>query len=274
MIVSVLAEDTSASDYLRAEHGFSVHIETKGRGVLFDTGASGMFAENAEWMGIDLAAVDVAVISHGHYDHGGGIRTFLRINDRAMVHLQRQAFEPHYARRSDGRIADIGLDRTLLPNGRFVFCGPHHTIGGGLEVFSGVSGTGCPPSGDRALLAKRGEALVPDDFAHEQSLIVEEEGRTLLLAGCAHQGIANVVDRFAALKGRPPDVVVGGFHLNDGADQGPGGADAVESIGRALRGTGGRFHTCHCTGQGPYRALKAVMGENIDRLSTGSVLKI
>jgi 7,8-dihydropterin-6-yl-methyl-4-(beta-D-ribofuranosyl)aminobenzene 5'-phosphate synthase len=85
MIIKVLAENTSATNDLCSEHGLSLYIETKGHKLLFDTGASAFFAENAIKMNVDLSAVDLAVISHGHYDHGGGLKTFLNINTCARV---------------------------------------------------------------------------------------------------------------------------------------------------------------------------------------------
>jgi 7,8-dihydropterin-6-yl-methyl-4-(beta-D-ribofuranosyl)aminobenzene 5'-phosphate synthase len=114
MIVKVLAENTTSSEALGSEHGLSLYIETETHKILFDTGASGLFAENAEKMGVDLTRVDLAVISHGHYDHGGGLKTFLGINNWAKLYLHQKAFEPHYANRLGGVKAYIGLDESLL----------------------------------------------------------------------------------------------------------------------------------------------------------------
>ena len=82
MIVKVLSENTTSSEKFESEHGLSLYIETGTHKVLFDTGSSDLFAKNAEKMGVDIASVDLAVISHGHYDHGGGLKTFLGINNR------------------------------------------------------------------------------------------------------------------------------------------------------------------------------------------------
>ena len=84
MKVTVLSENTSACG-LPSEHGLSLYVETNGRKLLFDTGQGDLFARNAEVLGVDLSAVGLAVISHGHYDHGGGLKTFLSLNDSAPV---------------------------------------------------------------------------------------------------------------------------------------------------------------------------------------------
>ena len=200
MIVKVLSENTASSEKLGSEHGLSLYIETGIHKILFDTGASGLFAENAGKMGVDLTKVGLAVISHGHYDHGGGLKTFLGINSRAKVYLHQKAFEPHYANRPGGAKAYIGLDESLLPDERFVFCGDRYTIDEKLELFSGVTAVRFAPSGNKDLFKKEGDAFFQEDFTHEQNLILSENGKTLLIAGCAHTGIVNIIDQFNAEK--------------------------------------------------------------------------
>ncbi|MBQ2720991.1 MAG: MBL fold metallo-hydrolase, partial [Clostridia bacterium] len=96
MTVTTLVENTAINDNFCSEHGLSLYIEVKGLRILFDMGQTELFAENAEKLGIDLENVDIAVISHGHYDHGGGLKKFLEINKKAPVYISRFAFEPHY----------------------------------------------------------------------------------------------------------------------------------------------------------------------------------
>lgn len=211
MIVKILSENTTSSEKLGSEHGLSLYIETETHTILFDTGASCLFAENAEKMGVDLTRVDLAVISHGHYDHGGGLKTFLGINNRAKIYLHQKAFEPHYANRPGGIKAYIGLDESLLSNERFVFCGDRFVIDHELELFSGVDSKRLVPSGNTDLFVKDGDAFVQDDFAHEQNLIISENGKTLLVAGCAHNGIINIIDQFNAEKAAYPITLLEDF---------------------------------------------------------------
>lgn len=274
MIIRVLAENTSNNEIFGSEHGLCLYIETERHRILFDTGASGLFAENAAKMGVDLSAVDLAVISHGHYDHGGGLKTFLSINSKAKIYLHEKAFEKHYATRPGGKRAYIGLDETLLPDKRFVFCGDRFTIGEGLELFSGVKAKRLVPSGNADLFMKVGDAYVQDGFAHEQNLIISKSGKTLLIAGCAHNGIINIIEQFKTEKGCLPDYVIGGFHLyNHGTKQNEA-PNVVDEIGEFLLETHAQYYTCHCTGIESYNWLKAVMGENIDYISTGDQLTI
>lgn len=155
MTVKVLSENTTSSNMLESEHGLSLYIETESHKILFDTGASGLFAKNAEKMGVDLRKVNLAVISHGHYDHGGGLKTFLEINNQAKIHLHIKAFKPYFSDRAGDNKEYIGLDESLLPNERFVLCGEHFVIDDKLELFSGVESKRLAPSGNKSLFLKR-----------------------------------------------------------------------------------------------------------------------
>lgn len=274
MIIKTLVENTSISEEFNNEHGLSLYIETKKHKILFDLGASALFAENAKKLGVDISEVDLVVISHGHYDHGGGLKAFLNINSKAKVYLNQKAFDKHYSNRPGGEKAYIGLDEGLMQSDRFIFVGDHLIIDDELELFSSVKGRKLNPSGNQDLLMKMGTLLVPDDFAHEQNLIIKEDGKTLLVAGCAHNGIVNIMDHIIDIKRSAPHYIIGGFHLyNRSADKYEDPA-LVRLIGEYLKNTGSKYYTCHCTGIEPYKNLKEIMGEKIQYLATGSQLII
>ena len=111
--------------------------------------------------------------------------------------------------------------------------------------------------------------VVSDTFKHEQNLVIEEDGKILLVTGCAHNGIVNILDHFYSLNERMPDYVVGGFHLAS-RSAGNENFETIDSIGTYLLGTKAKFYTCHCTGLEPYKRLKFMMGDRIDYLSVGS----
>ena len=274
MMISVLSENTAASDAFSCEHGLSLHIQTKKHILLFDTGASGLFAENANKLEVDLAAVDIAVLSHGHYDHGGGLKTFLDINPAAKVYAQEGAFGPHYAARPEGHMGYIGLDPGLLPSDRFVFCGRYCVIDDELELFSSPEENWPAPSGNAELYRKEGDEFLPDDFSHEQNLIIREDGQTVLISGCAHRGILNIVNWFHKDKGHFPDVLIDGFHLHSRGSGKGESPEAVDALARELLRTGTLCYTCHCTGLEAYRQLKALMGDRIGYLPAGSRLEL
>lgn len=274
MIIKALVENTSHKKELKAEHGLSIYIETEKHKILFDAGASAAFAENAAKMEIDLSIVEIMVLSHGHYDHGGGLGTFLDANSSAKVYIHNKAFGEFYSNKPNGEKRYIGLDKTLIPNSRFVFTEGHTELDRELELFSSVTGTRSLPSGNTDLLIKTDEGYKRDDFAHEQNLIIHEKGKTVLLAGCAHNGIVNILEHFRLQEGCYPDAVIGGFHLYNRASDTNEPPAIVAEIGRYLLGTGAQYYTCHCTGTRSYDQLKTIMGAKIDYLSSGSQIII
>lgn len=274
MIIRALVENTTSDLEYKYEHGLSLYIETEKHTLLFDTGASRLFADNAVKMGIDLGKVDLAVISHGHHDHGGGLRSFLDLNSDARIYLHEKAFDKHYGNRPNGVVEDIGLDTALLPNPRFVFTRDRLAIDDELEVFSEVQPEKLNPSGNKDLYMAEGGKTINDDFSHEQNLIITENGKAVLIAGCAHKGIVNIIDRFYMITGRMPDCVIGGFHLYNPSFKRSEDPSVTNAIGEYLISTGALCYTCHCTGVESYELLKQTMGDYIRYLSTGDKITI
>lgn len=257
-----LIENTSARDDLAAEHGLSLYIEAGGLRILFDAGQTDAFAANAERMGIDLRRVDLCVLSHGHYDHGGGLMRFLEINDHAPVYVNRHAFGDYY----NAEEKYIGLDSGLLNAERVLFTGDNRTVNEHISIHS------CPgfpqPNGCNAygLTALRGGRRLPDDFRHEQYLLIREGERRILVSGCSHRGILNIKTWFA------PDVFVGGFHLMKLDPV----SDRIKLIATAsmLLEKETVYYTGHCTGGAQFAFLKERMGERLQALSTGACFEV
>ena len=163
-----------------------------------------LFAENADKLGIDLADVDIAVLSHGHYDHGGGLKKFLEINKKAPVYLSRHAFGEYY----NGTTKYIGLDKTLKGSNRIIFTDDTYSIDENLTLFSCNQNSKTYNLGSFGLMMKQGDNFLPDDFLHEQYLLIKENNKNILISGCSHKGILNITEWFT------PDDLVGGFHFS------------------------------------------------------------
>jgi 7,8-dihydropterin-6-yl-methyl-4-(beta-D-ribofuranosyl)aminobenzene 5'-phosphate synthase len=260
MNIVALAENTSPCPELICEHGLSLYIEACGLKILFDAGQSDAFARNALRLGVDLAHADLAVLSHGHYDHGGGLSEFLRINPSAPVYARQEAFMPHFNTAG----TSIGLDSGLPDSGRIIFTGDQTQLAPGVTLVSGLSVPAVYPVDHGGMRFMSDEGPVPEDFRHEQYLIIYEAGKTICISGCSHRGIVNIVRHFR------PDVLVGGFHLMKTAADDP----RLESVARQLRDFPTLYYTGHCTGLPQYFVLKKIMGDRLKEITTGSYITI
>ena len=219
-------------------------------------GQSDLFAKNAAVLGLDLAKVDLAVLSHGHYDHGGGLPAFLKINSRARIYIHKDAFLPHY----NGTEKYIGLDPALSGCGRITFTDGKRRIGNRLYVSPLPSFyEASPASGLTELVEGR---FIPDDFRHEQYLLIEEGGRRILFSGCSHRGVFPLLEVFR------PDVLIGGLHLS----KRPLDGELAETAD-LLAAFPTEFYTCHCTGEAQLAFMKQRMPK-LHSLSCGESIEI
>lgn len=274
MIIKTLVENTSSSPVLMSEHGFSIYIESNNNKILFDLGASNLFLENAKKMNINIKDIDLVIISHGHYDHGGGLRAFLEENEKASVYIHRNAFENHYSKIPGKNPVDAGIDRSLKWHERLIFTDDSFLVDKKLELFSNVTGREFFSSCNDSLYMELDEFLVRDNFQHEQNLLIKEDGKTVLVAGCAHNGIVNIMKHVLDIDGSFPDYVISGFHLFNNRIKKSEDPAVIEGIANFLKKTKTKYYTGHCTGLEVYHHLKEIMGEQIQYLATGTVVKI
>lgn len=258
MKITCLLENTTEREDMQIEHGLSIFIETDNHKILFDMGQSDLFYQNAAVLGVDLSCVDIAVLSHGHYDHGGGLQKFLEINSNAPVYLHKDAFLPHY----NGLEKYIGLDITLKDHSRIRFTDDKYRIDASLTLFScnDRSYKYSPiPSG---LTEKVANSFVADDFRHEQYLLIEENGKRILFSGCSHKGILDITEWFS------PDVLIGGFHYSKLALD-----EQLVYASKKLASHSTLFYTCHCTGTNQYAFMRQYI-PSLHYLSCGQIIYI
>ena len=262
MKITALMENT-AKEGLLSEHGLSLFIEWKDRRILFDAGETDGFLKNAEALGIDVGTADLAILSHGHYDHGGGMVHFLEATREIPLYINENAFSPAY---SDGE-KFIGLDERLKTDPRVIRTGDVHPLGDGLTLLTCNEKGREYPSYGQGLTREINGIQQADDFIHEQYLLIEEDGKRVLISGCSHKGIENIM---AWLQ---PDVLIGGFHFMKLDPDGEGKSDLLRAA-KNLSAYETEYYTCHCTGEAPFAFLKQHMGAQLHYLSAGDVIEI
>lgn len=258
MQIICLIENTSNDTALSPEHGLSLYIEANGKKILFDMGQTDSYIINAKKIGIDLSAVDTAILSHGHYDHGGGMGAFLKSNTKARIYLSQYAFLPHY----NSEVKYIGLDCNLKNNDRLNYTNDVCKLSEGFTLYSCNQNTRKHRVSTVGMTEERDGMLCPDEFLHEQYLLIEENGKRVLISGCSHKGILDIVSWFQ------PDVLIGGFHFSKFPLD-----EKLTEYARLLNTYDTVYYTCHCTGTEQYRFMKPHI-RSLNYLSTGDSITI
>ncbi len=216
--ITVLVENHAQGRGLLAEHGLSYWIEIKGRYLLFDTGQGLVLSSNAERLGVSLNLADAIILSHGHYDHTGGVDSVLQVAPHLKVYGHQAVLAPKYARGSDGSCHDCGMP---LPAKEAIReCGDRFiNTERPTEIVDGLFATGEAPrrteyedtGGPFFTDPKCGNA---DPLLDDQAVIFDASRGTVVLLGCAHAGIINTLEYVRELThGRRIHAVMGGMHL-------------------------------------------------------------
>jgi len=261
--------DNNTKDALQAEWGLSLYIEYNGHRILLDAGTTGIFAENAEMLGIPVEEIELAVLSHAHYDHSDGFERFFQENEKAKCYIRNCCGEDCYDRKKDKY---IGIRPGLLAAyaGRFV------RVEGDYELLPGVTllphkTEGLDKMGEKVGMYRyRKGAWIPDDFSHEQSLVFETGRGLVICNSCCHGGGDHIIEE---VQRTYPDkkvyALMGGLHLFKSSEE------EVLKMAEAIRRTGvEKIYTGHCTGERAMELLEQELGDMAVRIYTGMEITI
>ena len=269
--ITTLVENTASGAGLLAEHGLSFWIEYGDKQILFDTGQSNILIKNAKVLGIDLAETDAIVLSHGHYDHTGGLAAVLDIADKAKIHLHPAAIEPKFSRKASGA-KSIGMPDSALKaiKKREVIWTETPT-----QIFPGVTVTGQVPRindfedvGGAFFLDEKCQK--PDNLLDDQTLFIETSKGLVIIFGCCHAGVVNILHHIADLTEKKQFyAALGGMHLLRASK------DRVERTETVFRDYGlKKICPAHCTGSDVTRRFWNVFPDRCFDNTVGTEVKL
>ena len=249
MKLKILIENTVFQPEAKGELGFSLYIETDdNHRILFDTGQSGLFADNAKLFDIDVNTIDSLVLSHGHYDHTGGLQRFLSLNDHASIFAKSGFDEEKYGRGS----RYIGLPKDIhIPQNRLQIINSPTEIAEGVFILPQIHIFENNDTHFTHLQVKDGNNFIEDVFNDEQYIAIRRNGRLHIISGCAHRGIVNIIRSTQELFSEPIESIMGGFHT---LHEEPA---TIHSLTQKLNAIGiKKVVVCHCTGIDQYAQIK------------------
>ena len=270
MKINFLIDNKTENTSCTAEWGLAVLIETGNKKILMDQGSSPMLIANAAGMGIDLSEVDYATVSHGHFDHSGGTEAFLEINDKAKVYVHKDAFVPTVDL-SDGMETGLpwGEDFMKKYSERIIKTEGTFRIEDGAWLVGDVPrAEGFEPTG--IFHYRVGDEFFPDPMKHEQTLVIEENGKLNIFSGCSHQGIVPILKYIEKeFPGMKINALVAGMHLFSASrEQRLKVIKEIEKMGIE------HIFPVHCTGMNAIIDFKIMLGDKVEIASAGDTYEV
>jgi 7,8-dihydropterin-6-yl-methyl-4-(beta-D-ribofuranosyl)aminobenzene 5'-phosphate synthase len=240
MQITTLIENHVELRSLYAEHGLSILIDTGTKKILFDTGQSDKFLFNAMKLGIDIMDIDYVVLSHGHYDHTGGLSAFLNLNKKAIVFCKKEIFISKYDH-TNNFIGIVWQDN--LFQDRFTFINSITELDDNLFIIPDVIIHHPIDTHFENLRVRIDDSLVADEMQDELFIVIRYEDKINIITACSHRGISNICETANDIFKLPFNLIVGGFHLkNSSQKQYKFIVDYINKLSPLAVGT------CHCTG--------------------------
>jgi 7,8-dihydropterin-6-yl-methyl-4-(beta-D-ribofuranosyl)aminobenzene 5'-phosphate synthase len=264
--IVTLIENLVNSGGLVAEHGLSLYIETGNRKILFDTGQTGLFLQNALELGISIEDVDTLVLSHGHYDHAGGLYPFLKANSKAKVFAKNSIFTPKYFDKT--RFIGTNINEELLKDRLFyieeiteleenIFIVPQIPIHHPVDTHF------------KGLFKKEDDEFSDDEFNDELFMVLRQNERINIITACSHRGITNICTTANDYFKLPAGLILGGFHMKDCTCE-----QYIHITNYFQQLQPKSIGVCHCTGTEKFADLYRECDSHVFYNFTGNVIEL
>lgn len=215
--VTILAENSVKKRGLLAEHGLSFYINYNDEEYLFDTGQGLVLTHNAKKLGINLKQISSVILSHGHDDHTGGLSEMLELNPELEVIAHKDAFSPKF-KKSKNKLEFIGNNTSFKKIKKFTNAEKKTKIDEGMFVTGEVPVAKSKYINEKYILEENNKLV--DNFKDDITLYFETEKGVVVLLGCSHKGVINILEYVKKLtNGKRIRAILGGMHLKHSSDK-------------------------------------------------------
>ncbi|MCR5501394.1 MAG: MBL fold metallo-hydrolase [Lachnospiraceae bacterium] len=258
--------DNKADNGMDSEWGLSILIRYAGKNILLDAGSSELFLENMKKLGRDVADIDHAVLSHAHYDHANGLPAFFENNEKAKLYVRDHTAADCYKKKYIFR-KYIGIPKKMLqkyPDRIVKVSGDYNLMDGVWLIPHKTKGLESIGKRER-MYRKTPGGWMPDDFSHEQSLVLDTDKGLVILNSCSHGGADTIISE---VRNTFPDKkvygLIGGLHLFNKPDE------EIREVAKKIRDTGIQYIcTGHCTKDRAFGILNEELGDMAVQMKTG-----
>ena len=267
MKITSIIDNISHNNSINSEHGLSLLIEFNDKKILFDTGSSNLLLDNAKKLNIDLSDIDILIISHGHYDHMGGMRSFLSVNKKAKVYIKKQTNNKYYIKKQF-YYKYVSGDLSLFEEfkDRFVYINKNTDILKNISIITNINAIDNCDYIKNSMYKLNNRTLSKDPIDHELLLVINENNNLTVITGCSHNGIINMVNEVnLCFPGKKIRTLVGGFHLK-GLKTSNDKIILSHLTTELKKYNIDKIYTCHCTSYKYYLKLKEILNDQIEYL--------
>lgn len=273
-ITTLIENRQDKEEVLINEHGLALYIECDNKKILFDTGASGNFIKNAEALNKDIKNLDYVVISHGHYDHSGGFKEFLKVSNKLFKLIVGDGFfNKKYKKLEEGYkfngnsfseedIYKENIDINIIKDDTY-------KLAENIFIFRNFQRATKYEKLNEKFLLKNDNNYVQDEFLDEIALGITHDKGLIVVLGCSHVGIVNILDTITKRTNMRIYAVIGGSHLIEADEE-----RLDKTIEYFKDNNISLLRLSHCTGDKAIDRLTATFEKEFSYNNTGNIIEI
>ncbi|HOJ63727.1 MAG TPA: MBL fold metallo-hydrolase [Spirochaetota bacterium] len=265
MKIITLLDNLTYKTGLSGEHGFSLYLQKDNIKILFDCGQSKKFIENANILGINISEIDLVILSHGHFDHTGGLKDFISINKKAKILLKKEALKEKY---KNNKFIGFPFNPELFKE-RFIFLDKNYLIDDEAIVITDIKIYNKNDTHFKDFYIKENDNFSPDNFNDEIFLLIKINNKANIISGCSHRGITNIIENVKEMGIKEINSVIGGFHISEENYE-----NILKIADYFTKNKVTKILASHCTGVESYAILKRELKDKISYNFTGNDILI